>query len=136
VSEVRQGDRIVVGLGLNPGQRRVNPIILEDLLPAGFEIETVLNPADGAGTGETGVDGAYAWLGRIAQPNVAEARDDRFVAAIDLRSDPVLLAYVVRAVTPGDFAFPAAQAEDMYRPDVFARTGAGRVQISAPGAAQ
>ena len=36
-------------------------------------------------------------------------------------------AYVVRAVAPGRYAQPAATAEDMYRPDRFARTGAGAV---------
>ncbi|MEE2879658.1 MAG: hypothetical protein VX593_11685, partial [Pseudomonadota bacterium] len=64
----------------------------------------------------------------------AEARDDRFVAAIDVRSDPVRLAYVVRAVTPGAFAMPGVNAEDMYRLDVFARSAPGRVTIETQSA--
>ncbi len=28
--------------------------------------------------------GLYRFLGKIASPNIAEARDDRFVAALDL----------------------------------------------------
>ena len=62
---------------------------------------------------------------------IAEARDDRYVAAIDLRGEPRRLAYLVRAVTPGDFAMPGAVAEDMYRPAVFARSASGRVAIAS-----
>lgn len=43
----------------------------------------------------------------------------------------ILAAYIVRAVTPGQFAHPAATVEDMYRPERFARTGAGRLEIVA-----
>ena len=34
---------------------------------------------------------------------------------------------MVRAVTPGSFMHPAATVEDMYRPERFARTAAGRL---------
>jgi len=74
-----------------------------------------------------------------------EARDDRFVAALDLGRDrsrrrnpyfvddegPHLannefhLAYIVRVVTPGAFTLPEAVVEDMYRPGMMARTAAG-----------
>jgi len=107
-------------------------LIVADLLPAGFEIETLLRPADG--DVEDGDDGAFAWIGQIDRPQSAEARDDRYVAAIDVREDPVTLAYLVRAVTPGTFAYPGVVAEDMYRPDVTARSAAGTVQIEAVSA--
>ncbi len=41
-------------------------------------------------------------------------------------------AYVARVVTPGDFLLPGAQAKDMYRPSLSARTAATRTAI-APG---
>ena len=41
------------------------------------------------------------------------------------------VAYIVRAVTPGSFVHPAATVEDMYRPDRFARTAAGRLDVTA-----
>ena len=119
-----QGDRIVIQLTLTPEERRTNPMIVEDLLPAGFEIEAILRPSDG----QSG-KGAFSWLGNIASPNIAESRDDRFVAAIDVREKAVSLAYVVRAVTPGNFVLPGAVTEDMYRPQVFARTPSGSVVI-------
>ncbi|WP_300376392.1 alpha-2-macroglobulin [Henriciella sp.] len=129
---VRQGDQIIVAVELTPEQRRTNPVIIADLLPAGFEIETVLKPADGAR--EDGPDGAFSWLGEIDQANTAEARDDRFVAAVDVRDDPVRLAYVARAVTPGAYVMPGVNAEDMYRPDVFARSAPGRLTIETQSA--
>lgn len=129
LASVTQGDQFVVSILLTPKQRRNNPVIVADLLPAGFEIETVLRPVDGAR--DSGPDGAFAWLGEIDAPQTAEARDDRYVAAIDVVNEPRRLAYVVRAVTPGTFAMPGVVAEDMYRPDVFARSEATTVTIEA-----
>ncbi len=130
LSDITQGQQMVVSLTLRPEERRVNPIIVADLLPAGFEIETILRPADGDRDGD---DGAFAWLGRIASTETAEARDDRFVAAIDLVDEAKTVAYIVRAVTPGDFSLPGVSAEDMYRPAVFARSAPGRVTITPRG---
>jgi uncharacterized protein YfaS (alpha-2-macroglobulin family) len=48
--------------------------------------------------------------------------------------DPVssaTVAYLVRAVTPGSFVHPPATVEDMYRPDRFARTASGQLEIRA-----
>jgi alpha-2-macroglobulin len=131
LDDVKQGDRLIVTLTLSPQENRVNPLIVEDLLPAGFEIEAILRPGDGASGADNDVSGPYAFLGEIAAANVAEARDDRFLAAIDVSAKSVTLAYIVRAVTPGRFTLPGVQAVDMYRASVFARTAAGEVSIAA-----
>ena len=128
MGSITQGDQFVIALRVTPEQNRVNPVIVADLLPAGFEIETILQPRDG--TRDSDVNGAFAWAGRIAQTKTAEARDDRFIAAIDVRDQMMTLAYIVRAVTPGEFAIPGATAEDMYRPDVYARSQASRITIA------
>ncbi len=63
-----------------------------------------------------------------------EFRDDRFAAAFDrTNSDTAVftVAYVVRAVSPGDYVLPQAEVEDMYRPDRFGRTGTGAVSVQA-----
>lgn len=124
---IAQGERLVVALTVRPERAALASYVVADLLPAGFEIEAVLNPED------AGQTGPYAFLGELDRPQIAEARDDRFVAAFEARrdttGDPVRLAYLVRAVTPGEFALPGAVAEDMYKPEVFARTGAGRVRV-------
>ncbi|MEM7004442.1 MAG: alpha-2-macroglobulin [Pseudomonadota bacterium] len=131
LTNLDQGDQIVTVLTITPRERRTNPLIVADLLPAGFEIETVLRTADGAISGGGG--GAFAWVGEIDRPRTAEARDDRYVAAIDVRDETVTLAYLSRAVTAGEFVAPGVTVEDMYRPDVNARSPAGRASI-APAA--
>jgi len=61
---------------------------------------------------------------------MTEARSDRFLAAVDWTSDRSLrLAYVVRAVSPGDFRYPAPAVEDMYRPTHRAVGATGRVIV-------
>ena len=92
------------------------------------EIETTLRPADGYN--QYGKSGAFAFLGEIDTAQTAQAQDDRFVAAVDVYGEARTLAYVVRAVTPGDFAIPGVVAEDMYRPQVYARSKAGRVVVA------
>lgn len=131
LGQISQGDQLVVALTISPQEQRINPLIIADLLPGGFEIETILRPADGRVEG--GDNGAFAWAGKLDSPRVAEARDDRYVSAIDVSTDDVRLAYIVRAVTAGDFVVPGANAEDMYRPDVFARSTPARVVITPAG---
>lgn len=124
LATVKRGERMVVSLKLTSRRATMSPFVVADLLPAGFEIETILKPGDGGKTGP------YPFLGPLARPQIAEARDDRFVAAINARSgSSKTFAYIVRAVTPGDFAMPAAVAEHMYAPQVYARTVPGRVVI-------
>lgn len=121
----RQGDRIVVAITVGSSENRDVPVVIADLLPAGFEIEAVLRPEDAGRTG------AYAFLGDLTVPSIAEARDDRFVSSFNLYDrETKTVAYVVRAVTPGSFTMPGAVAEDMYRPDTFARTSSKRIEVS------
>ena len=57
----------------------------------------------------------------------------QLMAAMDLPGhEGFAFAYVARAVTPGAFVLPGAQARDMYRPSLNARTASGRTDI-APG---
>ena len=97
-----------------------------DLLPAGFEIETV-TVSQGRTTTE------YSWLPELTEPAYAEERDDRFIAALDLKSGTkdFTLAYIVRAVTPGEFKYPALVVEDMYDPETSGRTAIGKLTVSA-----
>jgi uncharacterized protein YfaS (alpha-2-macroglobulin family) len=121
----RQGDRIIVALTVAATEMRRTPLIIADLLPAGFEIEAVLRPED------AGATGPYAFLGELAAPNIAEARDDRFIASFDLFDQRrEMVAYMVRAVTPGTFTMPGVVAEDMYRPETFARTVSRTITVT------
>jgi hypothetical protein len=132
---LRQGDRVVVVVWGQPEGARMYPTVLVDLLPAGLEIETLLTPADAQGTSNydgSRRPGPFAWLGALSDSQVAESRDDRFVASANLRG-AFRYAYIARAVTPGRYALPGAQVEDMYRPGVMARTATGVIEIAPRG---
>ena len=130
LASIRQNDRLVISVSGQAEDFQLHPAIVVDMLPPGFEIETVLTPDDSR------EGSVFRWVGNIARAKVAEKRDDRFVAAVDLRrrenvpnSGSFTLAYVVRAVTPGEYVLPGAVIEDMYRPGEFARTATSRVTI-------
>ncbi|MGV6801461.1 MAG: alpha-2-macroglobulin family protein [bacterium] len=130
LSAVQQNDRFIIVISGRPNDKLLHPSIVVDMLPPGFEIESVMKP------GETRKSGPYGWVGELNYTKVAEARDDRFVAAIDLRrqsdrdsSGFFRMAYIVRAVTPGDYTMPGAVIEDMYRAGTFARTEVQRLKI-------
>jgi uncharacterized protein YfaS (alpha-2-macroglobulin family) len=125
-STLRQGDRVIVLVSGRSAQARSMALVVDDPLPAGFEIETVLGPDDAQ-------SGPFRFLGTLSNADVQESRDDRYVAAMGLAGKASFsFAYVARAVTPGEFLLPGAQARDMYRPALNARTAAGRTTI-APG---
>ena len=72
---------------------------------------------------------ALDWLD-LTEARHAEFRAERFLAAVDAEGTaPITLAYVARAVTPGQFHHPAASVEDMYRPRLRARTETGRIEV-------
>ncbi len=134
LNALRQGDRVVVVVNGQPEGARNYPTVVVDLLPAGLEIETLLNPSDGSGANWDGapLNGPFSWIGAISYAQVQESRDDRFVASADVRGS-FRYAYIARAVTPGRFTMPAAQVEDMYRPGVMARTATGTITIAPRG---
>lgn len=123
LADVPVGTRLVTVLTVRPFGRQEARLMVNDPLPAGFEID---NPNLLAGGDIRALD----WVDSVSAEN-AEFRTDRFLAAVDWRSDqPFQLAYIVRAVSPGQFHHPAASVEDMYRPQMRARTEAGQVTIS------
>ena len=134
-ASVKQGQRLIIKLSGRPQAMRAMTAVIDDALPAGFEIEQVLTPSDAQGVigdmSKTPV-GPFGFLGRLSQPSVQEKRDDRYIAAVALADGrPFVLAYVVRATTPGDYFLPGAWVSDMYRPAVAARTSHGRLKIAA-----
>ncbi len=121
----RQGDRVIVAITVASTEMRTTPLVIADLLPAGFEIEAVLRP------GDAGANGPYRFLGELVQPDIAEARDDRFIASFNLYDQKrMTVAYMVRVVTPGTFTMPGVVAEHMYKPDTFARTVSRTITVA------
>lgn len=149
-TSLRQGDRVVVRITGSTDQARTVPLIIDDALPAGWEIETVLGPEDGAPTqvattqtqaenGEgsdsttptTTGGGAFRFVGQISTPLVQEQRDDRYVASVRLQQGrSFTLAYIARAVTPGDFLLPGVEVRDLYRPQSVGRTAFNRLIVA------
>jgi alpha-2-macroglobulin len=124
LTKARQTDLYVVVLkGTRKNAGPAARALIVDLLPAGFEIQNV-SPPTGDGT-------AYPWLKDLASPAYVEARDDRYIAALDLSGGTAdfTLAYVVRAVTPGEFKYPALDVEDMYDPETNGRTAMGKLVV-------
>jgi hypothetical protein len=122
-ASMTQGQRLIVRISGVNGQGRSVPLVIDDALPAGYEIETVLSPDDAK-------DGPFKFLGELSTASAQESRDDRYIAAMSVAGGKSFaLAYVVRAVTPGDFYLPGAEARDMYHPAVFARTDGRRTRI-------
>src|SRR5262249_17979862 len=65
LSPLTQGDRLVVSITLSSRERQLHPLIVADLLPAGFEIEATLRAEDGASSNTDVAAGPYAWIGTI-----------------------------------------------------------------------
>ncbi|HUL87370.1 MAG TPA: alpha-2-macroglobulin [Pseudolabrys sp.] len=125
-SKAEQNQRFVVVLKMTEPQPQFGRVIVADYLPAGFEID---NPRL-VSSGETGT---LAWITDAEEPVNTEFRDDRFTAAFNRKEDssPVFaVAYVVRAVSPGQYVLPQAKVEDMYRSDRFGRTATGAIEIT------
>jgi alpha-2-macroglobulin len=121
---VAQGSRLVAVIEVQPLSGGEARLMINDPLPAGFEID---NPNLIRG----GDIAALDWLTTTEDTRNVEFRQDRFLAAVDWTSrDAFRLAYIVRAISPGTYHLPAASVEDMYRPDYRARTDAGTVTIA------
>ena len=122
LADVKQGERFIVVVNFKPENKRAGLTVLADLLPAGMEIEAILD------VDEPG----YSFIKDLTEFQTAEKRDDRLVAATETYAlRDYKIAYLVRAVTPGDFIWPGAVVEDMYRPQTQGITKAKRVVISS-----
>jgi uncharacterized protein YfaS (alpha-2-macroglobulin family) len=137
-THLKQNDRFIVDLTGQVNDGNDHRSVVVDLLPAGWEIDAAIT--------DDSTD--YTFLGPLSTTRVIEARDDRFVAAFDLGTgwanspdstndsedhlDPnqFQLAYLVRVVTPGNFALPEAEVNDMYHPAEMARTAAAHTSIT------
>ena len=138
--DVVQGDEVVVVIEFRAVDYISRSIVVADLLPAGFEIETILSHSDGnRGRKKKGVKGAYSWAGNLIRPQIAEKRDDRFVASTAIYGSAAWknkkrpynrVAYIMRAVTPGEFTMPGVVVEDMYRAEDYGLSLAGRINIT------
>jgi hypothetical protein len=122
---VAQNTRLIAVLTVIGSRRGAARLMVDDPLPAGFEID---NPNLLRGGGAL-----PDWIDPPDEPAYVEFRSDRFLATVDSSGNGRFqLAYVVRAVSPGRFHHPAASVEDMYRPQFRAWTAAGAIEVLGP----
>jgi uncharacterized protein YfaS (alpha-2-macroglobulin family) len=121
---IHQGDVLLVVIEGEAVTGQPHRALVVDLLPAGLEIE---NAAIGRGMAKTDL----SFLPPLSQTAFEAARDDRYLAAIDLPEGDgrFVVAYLARAVTPGHYVVPAAMVEDMYKPYQYARGAMGEMTI-------
>ena len=98
ISKVSQNERFVVVIKIVQQNNWRASLVLSDLLPGGFEIDSpkLVGSADLQ---------SFEWLGNVSAAH-SEFRADRFVAAFDVQpggNREFSAAYVVRAVSPGSF---------------------------------
>jgi alpha-2-macroglobulin len=122
---VPQGQRLLAVVTVRSDAKRQARLILDDPLPAGFEIAnpSLLKSADIA---------QVPGLDLLDAPAHREFRTDRFVAAVERGADDAetfQLGYLLRAVSPGSFVQPPASVEDMYDPARRAWTDAGHASV-------
>jgi hypothetical protein len=124
---VKQGDRVIIRVSGKSTLGRTMAMAVNDALPAGFEIETTLSPEDAK-------KGPFKFLGELTDADAQESRDDRYVAALSLGGGKAFaFAYIARAVTPGTFFLPGAEAVDMYHKSISGRTAASRLEVLPAG---
>lgn len=159
ISTVKQNDRFVAVVTIE-AKDEGGRVLLVDRLPAGFEIENphLVGGGDTKGLdwlkgttkpehAEFRDDRFVAAFNFFAKRNGSSSEPVEGVdveegegeaapvdgGAVKKAAAPVssaTVAYVVRAVTPGTFVHPAATVEDMYRPERYARTPAGKLIVA------
>ncbi|WP_025886269.1 alpha-2-macroglobulin family protein [Asaia prunellae] len=143
-SRGRQNDRFVVIVEGEAQDRNPHHCVLTELLPAGWEIESVVHGHEDDEDSDTAVASAGpSFLGETTQTSTVALKDDRFFAAFDLRggtyhpsssrmlgSNEFRIAYIVRAVTPGQFLLPETLVRDRFMPAFMGRNAAGRIVIA------
>ncbi|MDR2512458.1 MAG: hypothetical protein LBD01_01460 [Puniceicoccales bacterium] len=118
-SALRTGQTLVVGLELellNP-EEPLDDVVVQELLPACFEVQP------GAILKEAPWKPSHNWLVNV------ETRDDRVLIFGKLSKPLSRVFYRANVVSPGEFVLPAPFAEDMYRPEYWARGKPGNLKI-------
>ncbi len=110
VDQIEQGDLIVLQTKIQSEAGRLDNVVIQNLLPSGFEVE---NPR--LKTTET-----LTWAtGDSIEPEYLDIRDDRILVFTDIPDAKWYNYYsLLRVVNPGVFVLPPVQAEAMYSPNI------------------
>ncbi|MCC6698552.1 MAG: hypothetical protein IT365_23215 [Candidatus Hydrogenedentes bacterium] len=117
--EFRQSDTYIVHLTIHC-DRSTDNVVVVDMLPAGFEIE---NPRLTKNLPQLD-------SGQSVTPSYTDLRDDRIILAFDhMATGTYHYHYVVRAVTPGVYQYPAVEAECMYDAEIRGASEASTITV-------
>ncbi len=121
----RQGHGFIVVLEARTDSQEEHRVLLQQGLPAGWEITARLGP---------GAVPGLPWLDALSPTTAQPALDDRYSAiALVSPQQPLLrVAFRIRATTPGVFELPGAEVIDTGRPVFFARQNTNRITVQTP----
>jgi len=115
-----QGDLVIVRITLDTLGRELDNLVIEDLLPAGLEIENA----------HLATAQVVPWVKEKTDWCLAcDPRDDRLLLFTGAVAGERLFYYAARAVTPGKFTVPALTASCMYAPEIRSLSGRGEMEI-------
>lgn len=118
---LEQGELLVVRLSLDTQNQNLNNLVIEELLPAGWEIE---NP-------NLVTSQQFDWIQQKEDhARTRDIRDDRLLLFTGPCSGLRTFYYAVRAVTPGSFVYPAVTASCMYDPEIRSVSGGRTITVS------
>ena len=121
LERVRPGDQVICHLSAEAVDRVLHHVVINDLLPAGFEIE---NP-------RLKTTPRLSWIPK-GQGGIdyQDIRDDRLLLFTDLHPKrPMDFYYSLRAVSAGEFKIPPVAAECMYNPVIAGASSSGVLTI-------
>ena len=117
---LRPGDLVVVRLSVDAQGADVENVVIEDLLPAGLEIE---NPAFATSQIVPWIAEKTDWCTH------RDLRDDRLLLFSGAFNGTRAFYYAARVVTPGRFALPPVTASAMYTPARRSSHGADIIEV-------
>lgn len=121
VDELTQGDLIIVQLTVDTEGRTLDNLAVEELLPAGWEIE---NP-------NLATAQQFAWITEKSEwLRSRDLRDDRLLLFTGALNGKGTFYYAARAVTPGVFIYPPVTVACMYEPEIRSVSGGREVKVS------
>jgi uncharacterized protein YfaS (alpha-2-macroglobulin family) len=103
---VRQGDLLVCVTKVESTAGRLDNVVVQNLIPAGLEVE---NP-------RLATTESFTWItGEVSACTNTDIRDDQVLYFVELPESGTLTYYtLLRAVTPGVYVAPPPYAEAMY----------------------
>lgn len=149
VTKAALGEELTVQLRIRAIAREfINDLVVQDLLPAGFEavIQTPVAKNEDEQSNEEGegaedaANGSSWWKDRLSvggnwTPQYADIREDRVVLYGSIANELGEYQYKIKAISAGVFTVPPIYATDMYQPTLRAHSSAGKISVDDVSAA-